>query len=185
MPDVTPHPTFLALLRGINIGGRNKIVMAQLRSLCTDLGWDHVQSYIQSGNLVFTSDKSPDVLETELEQAIHEHLGLSIPVMARSAQHWLAYLHSPPFPEALEQEPHRVMLAVSKQPPAPNAVAELSQRARNGESIHQTADALWIHFPEGVGKSKLSPALLDKIVGSSVTLRNWLTVRELGNMAQI
>lgn len=170
---------YIALLRGINVGGRNKIPMAELRALCADLGWAEVQSYIQSGNLIFNADTTPEQLEPQLEQAIEQQFGFSISVIVRPATDWHRYIESNPFPEASESEPNRVMLALSKSSPRPDAAATLQERATNNERVTQLDDALWIHYADGSARSKLSPALLDRLVGSPVTTRNWRTVLKL------
>jgi uncharacterized protein (DUF1697 family) len=173
---------FVALLRGVNVGGNNAIPMSALCSLCNEIGYGNVQSYIQSGNLVFSTAGSQPALEAELEAGIERHFGLSIPVVVRAAVDWRAYVQNNPFPEASRSEPNRVMLALSKRPPKLNAARDLCERATNGEPVIQAGDALLIHFPGGVGKSKLTPSLLDRVVGSSVTMRNWRTVVKLGEM---
>jgi uncharacterized protein (DUF1697 family) len=172
----------IALLRGINVGGHNKIPMAELRSLCGDLGWGDVRSYIQSGNLVFRADGAVAALEELLEGAIERRFGLAIPVIIRSAAAWPGYLSGNPFPEASQREPNLVMLALSKAPPRPDAVAALQERASGGERVEQVGDALWMHFDGGVARSKLSPAVFDRLVGSPVTTRNWRTVLELNEL---
>jgi uncharacterized protein (DUF1697 family) len=176
--------TFIALLRGINVSGRNKIPMADLRSLCAELGWEEVQSYIQSGNLLFKAGDTADMLESALEQAIEQQFGLSIPVIVRPAADWPAYVSDNPYPGASEREPNRVMLALSKSVPKPDAVARLADCTVNGERVTQAGDALWLHYPEGSGRTKLSPAVLDRLVGSPVTMRNWRTVLKLNELAQ-
>lgn len=178
--------SFIALLRGINVSGQNKIAMAELRAVCADLGWREVQSYIQSGNVVFQADDSaPADLEVELEQAITRHFSLKIPVIVRTAAGWPTYMSGNPYPTASLQEPNLVMLALSKAPPKPDAVDKLQERAINGERIVQVGDALWIHYQSGVAGSKLSPALFDRLVGSAVTARNWRTVLKLNELVGI
>lgn len=167
---------FIALLRGINVGGKNKIPMAKLCALCRDLGWVHVQSYIQSGNVVFTADGKSDAHEAALEQSLERELKVSVPVIVRSARQWREYAKGNPFPDASMNEPNRVMLAVPKSRPKRDAENALRGRAANGEQIEQVGPVLWIHFPAGQAKTKLSPTLMDRFVGSSVTTRNWSTV---------
>ncbi len=175
--------TFIALLRGINVGGHNKVPMAELRPLCAELGWGDVQTYIQSGNLVFTAGGAPAALENELERAIERRFGFKVSVLVRAAKDWPAYIKGNPFPEASEKEPNAVMLGLSKSPPKADAEKGLRERATHGERIVQVGEALWIHFSDGVAGSKLSPGLLDRLVGSPVTTRNWRTVLKLGEMA--
>jgi len=170
---------FIGLLRGINVGGRNKIPMSELRLLCEEIGWSAVQSYIQSGNLVFSAPAESAALEIDLEKAIDRRFGLSVPVLVRAAAGWSTYGGSNPFHEVSETEPNLVALALSKTPPKADAAIRLRERAADGEQIVQIGDALWIYFKVGVGRSKLSPTLLDRLVGSPVTMRNWRTVLEL------
>ena len=113
-----PH---VALLRGINVGGHNRIRMAELRELCAELGWQDVRTYIQSGNLVFSAAGSTSALELQLERAIDEHLGLSIPVLVRTGRSWSAHIDGNPFTAESSAEPKRVALALSKQKPAASA----------------------------------------------------------------
>jgi uncharacterized protein (DUF1697 family) len=179
-----PLEAFIALLRGINVGGHNKIPMAELRALCADLGWGDVQSYIQSGNFIFKAADSPTNLEVALEQAIQRHFDLSIPVIVRTAADWHSYIDGNPFPDASQRDPNLVMLALSKAPPNADAAQNLQDRAANAERIALIGDALWLHYPEGSGRSKLSPSLFDRLVGSPVTTRNWRTVLKLDELAR-
>jgi uncharacterized protein (DUF1697 family) len=181
---MAPKP-FIALLRGINVSGRNKIPMPELRLLCGDLGWEKIQSYIQSGNLVFKSASTPAKLETELERSIGRRFGLSIPIIVRAAAVWPNYVRDNPYSDASQSEPNLVMLALSKAAPKQDAVKKLRERAVSGERIVQVGDALWVHFAGGVAKSKLSPALVDRLVGSPVTMRNWRTVSKLHEMSEL
>lgn len=176
--------TYIALLRGINVSGRNKIPMAELRSLAEGLGWMDIASYIQSGNLIFRANGAPESLEAELERAIERKFDLSIPVIVRSAAEWAEYVKSNPLPGPSGSEPNRVMLALSKAAPKADTVDGLRARAGSGEDVVRVGDALWIHFPAGSGTSKLSPALLDRMAGSSVTMRNWRTVLKLNDLAR-
>jgi uncharacterized protein (DUF1697 family) len=177
--------TFIALLRGINVGGRNLIPMRDLCPLCASLGWQDVQSYIQSGNLVFQASAAPKELEIELERAVARRFDLSIPVIIRKGTAWPGYVRDNPYPDASESEPNHVMLVLSKAPPKAGAAKELQERAMNGERIVQVGDALWVHYAAGVATSKLTPALLDRLVGSPVTARNWRTVLKLQAMAAV
>lgn len=180
---MTAPDTFIALLRGINIGSHNRIAMPDLRTLCEALGWADVRTYIQSGNVVFRAAAAAAELETLLEQAIARRLRLHVPVIVRSASEWSAYAAANPFPDAAQAEPKALMLGFSKATPRADAASTLAARATNGERVALTGDALWIHFANGVARSKLTPALLERLVGSPVTLRNWRTAVELERMA--
>jgi uncharacterized protein (DUF1697 family) len=173
---------FLALLRGINVGGRNMIPMAELRSLAGGLGWTDVQSYVQSGNLIFSAAGPAGAREEELEAAVQQRFGRVIPVIVRSGAQWSEYVAGNPLRAEAERIPKQVILALSKATPRPGAVEGLSERAASGERIVQQGDAIWIHYGGGFAKSKLTPALLDRLAGSPVTTRNWRTVLKLGSM---
>jgi len=173
----------VALLRAVNVGGR-KLPMAELRALCAKLGWEDVATYIQSGNLVFASTERPAALEAELEQAIERRFGLDVPVIVRTAAQWAKLAAANPFARAALDEPNRLQLLVSKKPPDPDAAEKLMARARGGERVEAAGGALWFHFPDGVGTSKLTPALIDKACGSPSTGRNFRTVLKLGEMLE-
>ena len=173
---------FIGLLRGINVGGHNKIPMVELRSLCTEMGWDEVRTYIQSGNIVFASDDSAKSLEKALEQSIERRFDLKIPVIIRRANDWLAYVERNPFPEIGKTDPNLLALGLAKATPKASALKDLRERAVNGEQLAQTRDALWVHFPQGVARSKLTPDLMTRLIGSPVTMRNWRTVLKLRDM---
>lgn len=171
----------VALLRAVNVGGR-KLPMAALRELCEGLGWREVSTYIQSGNVLFSADAKPPSLETALEKAIAEQFPLEVPVIVRTAAQWARYAEAGPFPKAARDEPSRLMLLVSKAPPAAGAEEAIQAKAAAGEAVRRAGDALWIHYPEGAGRSKLTPSLIDRAVGSPATARNYRTVAKLAEM---
>jgi len=175
--------TFIALLRAVNVGGR-KVPMADLRELCEKEGFTQVQSYIQSGNLVLGGKGSAAAVEARLEKAIAKAFGIDVPVMVRTAEQWQAYLTPPKeFAAAAEATPNWVVLGLSKHLPKPEAVSILQARATRGETVRLLGDALWVHYPQGIGESELTPARIDKAVGSPVTARNLNTVRKLAELA--
>lgn len=172
----------IALLRAVNVGGR-KLAMAELRTLCGELGWRDVETYIQSGNVVFTAPGEGGEIEKTLEEAIERKFGMGVPVMVRTASQWAAYAAANPFPKAAEDEPNRLQILVSKNAPRADAAERLMERAQAGEAVRAAGGALWFHFPAGVGTSKLTPAAIDKAAGSPSTGRNWRTVVKLREMA--
>ena len=173
----------IALLRAVNVGGR-KLPMAELRTLCGELGWEDVETYIQSGNVLFSAPGASGEIERNLEAAIKERFGMDVPVMVRTASQWAGYVAANPFPEAARDEPNRLQLLVSKEVPKGDAAEKLMDRAQAGESVKAAGGALWFHFPEGVGTSKVTPSAIDKATGSASTGRNWRTVLKLQEMAE-
>jgi uncharacterized protein (DUF1697 family) len=172
----------IALLRAINVGGR-KLPMAELRALCGELGWRMSNLYPERQPRLQRPRASPR-RSRRLEKAIKGRFGIDVPVIVRTAAQWAAYASANPFAKAAEEEPNRLQLLVSKRPPDSGAAAKLMERARAGEAVAAAGGALWFHFPEGVGTSKLTPALIDKAAGSALTGRNWRTVLKLQEMAQ-
>lgn len=205
-----PSTLFVALLRAVNLGSHNRVPMPELRALCEELGWLDAETYIQSGNVVFRAPAGSAVgrsgggaspesgatppggrevraqqeHEVRLEEAIRGRFGLDVPVVVRGARAWRAYVEGNPFPDASEREPNRVMMILSKAAPAPGAGKAIEARAVAGERVRLVGDALWIHYPEGQGRSKITPALVDRALGSPATSRNWRTVLRLRDMLE-
>ena len=173
----------IALLRAVNVGGR-KLPMAELRALCGELGWTDVETYIQSGNLVFTAPGKPDVLESELESAIQGRFGFHSDAMVRSAAQWSRLIEANPFPKESTAEPNRVLVGIAKGTLESGAADAIAARAQAGERVAEAAGALWFHYPAGVGTSKITPSLIDRAAGSPVTARNWRTMLKLQEMAE-
>lgn len=169
----------VALLRGINVGGNKKVPMQVLRELASAAGLIDVATYIQSGNLVFGTTGTAAAAEVLLEKIIAKQFGFPVEVIVRTAAQWKGYAQGSPFATAQLERPNLVLLGLSKKAPLPDAAAKLRERAAHGELIEIKGDAVWIDFHGGVGVSKLTPAVLDRAVGSTVTARNFRTVQEL------
>ena len=171
----------VALLRAVNVGGR-KLPMAELSALCEGLGWSEIRTYIQSGNLVFEADAAPAALEAQLEKALSARFGFEVPVVIRTSPQWKALVASNPFAKESETEANWVLAGLSKAKLDPGAAAAIQAKAASGERVVQAGEALWFHYPAGVGTSKLTPALIDRAAGSAVTARNWRTIIMLNEM---
>lgn len=173
----------VALLRAINVGGNRKVPMAALRTLAAELGWERVETYIQSGNLVFAASTSAAAAEDALERALERHFGFAVPVIARSAETWSGYAAGSPFSVAEIERPTLLHLGLSKLAPKPGAIEGLTKYCTSGERLELRGDALWVDFATGVARSKLTPTVIDRLIGSPVTMRNWNTVQQLARMS--
>lgn len=171
----------IALLRAVNVGGR-KLPMAELRALCAELGWTDVETYIQSGNVVFTAPGEAEVLETVLEKAIQRRFGFHSDAMVRSAAQWGRLIEANPLAKESAAEPNRVLVGIAKEKLEPGAADAIAAKAVAGERIAEAAGVLWFHYPAGVGTSKITPSLIDRAAGSPVTARNWRTMLKLQEM---
>lgn len=169
----------IALLRGINVVGKKQVPMAELRALAAGLRLGDAETYIASGNLLFTTKLAPAAVEARLEAALEERFGFEVAVIVRSGADWLRYAAGSAFPAAERERPNLLLLGLSKARPRPDAIAALRPYCQSGERIALSGDALWIDYRESVGKSKVTPAVLDRLVGSPVTARNWRTVQAL------
>jgi len=123
---------FVALLRGINVGGNKRVPMLELCRLAKELGFHDVKSYVQSGNLVLRAPLEAAAVESALEGALREHFGFGVDVIVRSAREWESYAKQSPFADAESERPHLLHLALSKQKPLPGAVAGLLPYAKAG-----------------------------------------------------
>jgi uncharacterized protein (DUF1697 family) len=175
-------PGVIALIRGINVGSTRKLPMAELRAACAEMGLGEVRTYIQSGNLVLDRGSTGDV-ETSIEDLVRARFGHDVPVIVRTAARWRALIDACPFPDEAEAAPKALHLLVCKRPPAKDAVDALRERAQHGEKIAAWGSEIAIHFTSGAADTKLSPTLIDRLVGSPATARNWNTVRKLMEMA--
>jgi uncharacterized protein (DUF1697 family) len=166
--------TLIALLRAINVGGTGKLPMADLRALCSGLGFTDPRTYIQSGNVVMGSKMGAATAKARLEKAVSERLGKPFRVLVRTASELAAVVAANPFPEA---EPHRLLIMFLDDAPAKGALRDVKVPAK--ERLEVVGRELFIHFPDGMGKSKLKIPF-----GDIGTGRNLNTVRALLEMAQ-
>jgi uncharacterized protein (DUF1697 family) len=170
---------FVALLRGINVGGHRKVPMAELRAVAAGLGLAKVRTYVASGNLVFESDEEGPALERRLEGAIAERFGFDVDVIVRSAEQWRGLHDGNPLAEESAREPSKVMMTIGRQPATDAAVSALRARASANERVERAGGALWLYFGDGAGRSKLAAAPAGKEIW---TTRNWRTVATLKGM---
>ena len=173
---------YVALLRGINVGGHRKVPMAELRAVADGLGLGSVRTYVASGNLVFEAEADEAALERRLEEAIAARFGFAVDVIVRSATRWRGYAASNPFPEESERQPNLVMVTIGKQAATEGDIEALRARASVNERVERAGDAIWIWiwFGDGAGRSKMGTE-----PGSGVwTTRNWRTVLALQEMLE-
>ncbi|HEX5995436.1 MAG TPA: DUF1697 domain-containing protein [Jiangellales bacterium] len=176
-------PTHVALLRGINLAGRNKVAMADLRAVVSSLGHTDVSTYIQSGNVVFTAADSP-ALAADLERAIASALGVSPSVVVLTRDELVAVVRANPYPD--EPNPralHAVFLTAAPTSATGEALDAALQRvggAGSRDTARLIGRTIYLHTPDGFGRSKLA-----ELIGQSRkpeltgTARNWATVTKL------
>jgi uncharacterized protein (DUF1697 family) len=182
--------THVALLRGINVGGKNKVAMADLRALVGELGHTDVSTYIQSGNVLFTvadADADGIAIGEAMSEAITAKLGVKSPVVVVSREELAGILAANPYPD--EPDPRRVHAVVLSEPPWPELLTRLdtarakAAQAGSGDEVLAVGRTLYLHTPEGFGRSVLAELLMryvtDRKTGATGTARNWATMTKL------
>lgn len=176
--------TCIALLRAINLAGLNTVAMADLRELMTSLALEDVTTLLQSGNVVFRSDKTTDNLEQQLERAAEKQFGSRIEFFVRTAAEWKAMIAANPFPKEVKADPAHVLAVVLKTAPTAAKVDALQKAIKGREVVRANGRCAYIVYPDGVGRSKLTSALIEKTLGTRGTGRNWNTVLKLAALAE-
>jgi uncharacterized protein (DUF1697 family) len=173
----------LALLRGINVGGR-VLPMAELRALCAELGWEDVRTYIQSGNIIFSADGKPVALETSLEKAIEQRFDMKVSTIIRTAAQWTHIMAANPFPDVARTTPNWLLLMVGKTIPPSGIEAAMEATGRDNEQARRAGGILWLSYPAGVGQSKM--VWPKKFEGAPfvATTRNYRTAVKLRKMLE-
>jgi uncharacterized protein (DUF1697 family) len=168
----------VALLRAVNLGPRNKVSMPALRELVRSLGHGDAETYLQSGNVVFSSDRADaDGLAGELRAALSGRLGLDVDVLLRTGEELAAVVAANPFPEALE-EPAKLHEVFLNRDPEPGRHAVLDPSAYEPDAFRFGTRAVYVHYPNGAGRSKLTADVWRRL-GVVATARNWNTVTKL------
>jgi uncharacterized protein (DUF1697 family) len=174
----------VALLRGVNVGGNNRVPMAQLRELLQELGYEDVLTHLQSGNAVFTtSGSSAERIERKIEEQLEHHLGLRVRVLVRTGEELARVVDTNPLPAAVS-EPSRLLVTFLSAPLDPEALSSLDPTAFEPDLFGVGDREIYVWCPEGVRTIKLSYAFWEKRFGVIATARNWNTVTKLLALTQ-
>ncbi len=178
-------PNTIALLRGINVGGRNIVPMAELRDLIESLGFTDVKSLLQSGNVVFQNEgRSSSDLERILEEQTEKRFKFKIDYVVRSLAEWDDLIEGNPFKSEAETNPGHLVATLTKGVIEPSKFEALRAAIKGSEIAHLGSSHLYITYPDGIGESKLTNALLESKLGLRCTARNWNTVLKLAALAR-
>lgn len=176
-------PSYIALLRGINVGGHNLIAMSDLRALCESLGFTGVRTLLQSGNLVFEGKKqSPATLEPLLETETKKRLKASPDYLIRTAEELQSLIDRNPFPKEAKTDPSHLLVVFLKDALAAKSVKALQAAIKGPEIVHADGRHLYAVYPAGIGRSKLTNTLIEKTLATRATARNWNTIIKLSSM---
>jgi uncharacterized protein (DUF1697 family) len=175
--------TYAALLRAINLGARNKVAMSELRDLFVGLGCEDVTTYVQSGNVVFRSAVgSAAEMTRKIEQRIARDLGLTLTVLVRTEAELAKVAAGNPFERDAADVGHLHVTFLAGAPER-TRVRELGAGYEGPDAFAVVGREVYLHCPNGYGRSKLSNAFLEKRLGTAGTTRNWKTVTKLAELA--
>jgi uncharacterized protein (DUF1697 family) len=172
---------YIALLRGINVGGK-VLKMADLKAAVAHLGFEEVQTYLQSGNMVFKAPKAGNSeIADQIASAIKAHKAMDVKIMVRSVHEWDRVITGNPYPHA-EENPKSVHAFILDDQPGKDRIAILRTREAGSEEWEIVGDTLYLHTPDGFGKSVLGN-IVERTLKVPMTARNWNTVKALQAMA--
>jgi uncharacterized protein (DUF1697 family) len=173
--------TCVALLRGINVGGKHSLPMQTLRDILAALDCEDAKTYIQSGNAVFNFDKDRQELAAEITAAIEREVGFAPSVQMFKIEDFQAILNANPFPDAVA-EPKTLHIAFLAETPTAPDLAAIAALQSDTEETQLSDGAFFLHAPDGIGRSKLA-AKLDKCLGVETTGRNWRSATAIADLA--
>ncbi|HZZ58220.1 MAG TPA: DUF1697 domain-containing protein [Opitutaceae bacterium] len=184
MQTSTPHHNHIVLLRGVNVGGNRPLPMAGLRAWLQTLPFDNPRTLLQSGNVVLGSARlAGAALEAMLEREARRSLGLETEFHARSREEWDRILAANPFPKEAKADPSHLLILVHKSAPSAAAAQALQAAITGRERAAVRGRETFIYFPDGVGTSRLTGAVIARALGVAGTARNWNTALKLAALA--
>jgi uncharacterized protein (DUF1697 family) len=172
----------VVLLRGINLGPNKRVPMAELREMFEGAGFDDVRTYVQSGNVVLSSEAPAAKLEKQTEKLIAERFGFDVPVVSRTRDELAAVVERNPLGD-VAKEPKRYQVSFLSAELDDAVLDRLAETAAPSERFVADGRELYAWHPDGVARSKLWTALAGKDLGVKATARNWKTVETLLEMA--
>jgi uncharacterized protein (DUF1697 family) len=173
----------VVLLRGINIGSRNRVAMPRLRELLEQAGFGEVATYLQSGNVVLSSPKKPDLVAASVRKEVRTHLGLDVDVVVRSRAQVAAVVKRNPLGKVATDPKRYQVTFLAAKPPA-GLAAKLNDVAADAERVVVSGREVYAWHPASVARSKLWALLGGRNLGVVATSRNWTTVTSLLELAQ-
>jgi uncharacterized protein (DUF1697 family) len=174
---------YIAMLRGVNVGG-NTLQMAWLRTACEAIGLGEVRTYVQSGNLVFTSRLGAAKLAQMIKATVDAQTRLPVTVVARSAAEMANIVANNPFLQQDGVDPAKLHVTFLDKTPAKPALDRLDALAGSRDKYFLRGSEIYLHCPINYGETKLSNAAIEKALGVGATTRNWKTVKTLQAMAE-
>jgi uncharacterized protein (DUF1697 family) len=175
----------VALLRAINLAGRNKVSMRDLRDLFGAHGFEDAETVLQSGNVVFRTDAPAGDVERLLEDAVAGRLGTKTEFFVRTARAWKEIVAANPFLSEARNDPGHLVVMVLKDAPTSQSVDALQRSIKGRELVRSRGRQAYITYPDGMGRSRLTIAKIEQKLGTRGTARNWNTVLKLAKLLEV
>jgi len=176
-----PTHRFVALLRGINVGGSAMIAMADLQALLESLGFAPVRSLLQSGNLVFEAKAGTLAqIKKSLETATAKQFGHPVDYFVRSAEEWNSIIGSNPYKKEASDDPSHLVVMCLKNAPHAAELTALKKAIAGREYFQCRGRELYVVYPDGIGRSKFTNSLIERKLSTRATARNWSTSLKIG-----
>ncbi len=177
-------PNYIAILRGINVGGRRKILMADLKSYFRNLGFQEVQTYIQSGNVLFSSnqDLKAEAIENLLEAEILKSFGFEVPVIVRTSDQLKKAINNNPFYKSTDVDIERLHLTLLKQDPSQENLDKLKDFKQENDDFKIENRNVFVYCSGKYSDSKFSNKFFESKLKVTATTRNWKTILKLAEM---
>jgi len=169
---------YAALMRAVNVGGKGSLPMAEVRAMLADAGFDRPETLLASGNAIVGSDLAPDEIERRFEAGIKQRFGFKTDVLVRDVDQLKAVMAANPFPDFAKERPSTFIAYFLRGEPAGD-LADLKPFCVFGEEVAAGPGCLYLCYPEGSGRSKLSGATIERKLKVRGTGRNWNTVGKL------
>jgi uncharacterized protein (DUF1697 family) len=177
--------TYISILRGINVSGQKMIKMEALRKTCLGLGFQDVITYVQSGNVIFTTDQEDaGNMERLISARIQKDFGFEVPVMVLTIEKLKRIIDQNTFPKNPDKDESYLHVTFLSSTPSPYDKALIESRRENGEEISFSDEAVYLYCPNGYGRTKLNNNFLETKLKVEATTRNWRTTKELLKIAE-
>jgi uncharacterized protein (DUF1697 family) len=184
MPSKQQSNLFIAILRGINVGGHNKLKMAELRAALEADGFANVQTYIQSGNVVFEPQtKSTNKISDAFTGLIQKHFQLDVPVVIRSSSAFAAVPDNNPWAGDSRFDEQFLSVAFLAKKPAKTKLAQLSDPSADCDHFKVVGSDIYLYCPNGASKTKLTNNFFEKELGIVCSTRNWRSIGKINELA--
>ncbi|HTV57741.1 MAG TPA: DUF1697 domain-containing protein [Verrucomicrobiae bacterium] len=177
-------PVFIALLRGINVGG-NMLKMERLRDVCAEFGWKNVRTYVQSGNIVFEAGKNSAHWIKTLERRLDGECRLPVSVVVRTREEIARVAERNPFLKEKGIDVKRLGVTFLREAPSAAAVKSLAISGAGADRFICSGTEIYLHCPGGFGETKLSNNTFERLLSVRATTRNWNTVMTLAEMCRV